>query len=530
MSISFAHIPASIRVPLFYAEMDNSAANIGNQPLNALLIGQMLPSGSATPNVAIPVSDPNSAIALFGQGSMLARMVRVYRNQDAGSCNLWCLPLRDNLEGAQATGSITVGGVASAAGTIALYVAGQVVDVVVQQGDTAATVASNMVLAINADADLPVTAHLGLAPGSIQPNSPVMLGNSPTLASSTPSAMITLMCRWIGLTGNDITVQDSFLGWSAGESLPPGITLTYPRPTLDGGGLDPLLNNTAIPAMGDTPFDFIIHPYAQAPVLDALQLELNDATGRWSYAKQIYGHAYTARRGLLSDLVAFGSTRNDQHHTIAAIDEDCPNPCWEYAAAYGGANAVDIANDPARPTQTTPLVGLLAPRAGQSFLLEERQSLLSFGVATSFIAGGQLCVERAITTYQQNAFGVADTSYLDSETLHTSAYVLRALKSVITSKYPRHKLADDGTRFASGQAIVTPSVIKGELCAIYGDLEFQGIVENLDTFKKYLIVERDVQDPNRVNVLFPPDYVNQLRVLAVLNQFRLQYPAAQIVP
>jgi len=36
-------------------------------------------------------------------------------------------------------------------------------------------------------------------------------------------------------------------------------------------------------------------------------------------------------------------------------------------------------------------------------------------------------------------------------------------------------------------------------------------------------VERDATNVNRLNVLFPPDYVNQLRVFAVLNQFRLQY-------
>ncbi len=530
MSISFSHIPASLRVPLFYAEMDNSAANIGSQTLNTLLMGQMLPTGSAVPDVVIPVSDPNSAIALFGQGSMLARMVQVYRNQDSGSCNLWCLPLRDGVEGSYASGSITLSGIASVAGTIALYFAGQVVYVAVQQGDAADRIATSMAMMINTDADLPVTATTGLPPGSIQPNYPVMQGNTPAIASSTPSALVRLRCRWPGLTGNEITLQDSFLGWTAGESIPSGITLMYSGPTLSGGTMDPVLNNTAISAMGDTPFDFIIHPYAQAMALDALQLELNDNTGRWSYVRQIYGHAYTARRGRLSDLVAFGATRNDQHHTIAAMDEACPHPAWEYAAAYGGANAVDIANDPARPTQTTPLYGILAPPAGKSFLFEERQSLLNFGLATSFVSGGQLCVERAITTYQQNAFGVSDTSYLDSETLHTSAYVLRALKSVITSKYPRHKLADDGTRFAAGQAIVTPSVIKGELCAIYGDLEYQGIVENLDTFKKYLIVERDSNDPNRLNVLFPPDYVNQLRVFAVLNQFRLQYPVSQIVP
>jgi phage tail sheath gpL-like len=60
--------------------------------------------------------------------------------------------------------------------------------------------------------------------------------------------------------------------------------------------------------------------------------------------------------------------------------------------------------------------------------------------------------------------------------------------------------------------------------AAYDTLMMLGIVENKEAFNTYLIVERDGLNPNRVNVLFPPDYVNQLRVFAVLNQFRLQYP------
>ena len=67
-------------------------------------------------------------------------------------------------------------------------------------------------------------------------------------------------------------------------------------------------------------------------------------------------------------------------------------------------------------------------------------------------------------------------------------------------------------------------MIKGELLATYRQLERAGIVENYETFlKQYLVVERDASDPNRLNTLFPPDYVNQLRVFAVVNQFRLQY-------
>jgi phage tail sheath gpL-like len=72
---------------------------------------------------------------------------------------------------------------------------------------------------------------------------------------------------------------------------------------------------------------------------------------------------------------------------------------------------------------------------------------------------------------------------------------------------------------------VTPKTIRGELIAEYESMERVGLVENLSTFAQYLIVERDEINPNRVNVLFPPDYVNQLRIVALRNEFRLQYSA-----
>jgi phage tail sheath gpL-like len=54
----------------------------------------------------------------------------------------------------------------------------------------------------------------------------------------------------------------------------------------------------------------------------------------------------------------------------------------------------------------------------------------------------------------------------------------------------------------------------------------QGLVENIEAFKEHLIVERNPNDPNRVDVLYTPDLVNQLRIFAVNAQFRLQYPQA----
>ena len=64
-----------------------------------------------------------------------------------------------------------------------------------------------------------------------------------------------------------------------------------------------------------------------------------------------------------------------------------------------------------------------------------------------------------------------------------------------------------------------------DLAAAYAEMEANGIVENAELFAQNLIVERDSSNPNRLNVLFPPDLVNAMRIFAVLAQFRLQYPA-----
>lgn len=492
MTISFNNTPANVRVPLFYAEVDASAAGYFSQQNRSLLIGHKLVGASAADNVPILVSTTDQARAVFGVGSMLARMHEVYRAND-GFGEIWCLPVPP-AAGAAATGTITYTGPATAGGTVALYIGAQKVQAGVSTGDAAAAVAASVAAAINADTTLPVTA-------------------------AAAAAVVTLTARHAGLVGNDIKVQHNFRGVAGGESLPLGVTAAVVA--MAGGAGSPTLT-TGLAALGDDEFDFVILPFSDATSLDAIKVLMNDSTGRWAWNRQIYGHAYVAQRGAFAALQAAGILRNDQHVTLAGMEPGVPSTVWDYVAAYGARNAVFINVDPARPTQTGELIGIL-PAPAPRFIQSERQTLLSSGIATSYTSGGAVRIERAITTYQKNLWGQGDPSYLDSETLHTLALILRRLRARITTKYPRHKLADDGTRFGAGQAIVTPSVIRGELIAEYADLEELGIAENAKAFKAALIVERNKNDPNRLDVLLPPDLVNQLRVFAVLAQFRLQY-------
>jgi phage tail sheath gpL-like len=226
-----------------------------------------------------------------------------------------------------------------------------------------------------------------------------------------------------------------------------------------------------------------------------------------------------------ADLLALNE--NDPHTTIAAL-EASPTPGFEIGAAFAGACAQSLKADPGRPCQGLELRGVMAPVLADRWTLTERQTLLADGIATCYVSAGDVVrVERSITTYTTAAGGAGDASMRDAQTLYLLAYLLRDLRSMVETKFGRHKLVSDGTRLGPGVAAVSPSTIKGAILARYRELEWAGLVENYDAFAAALVVERDGTDPNRVNVLYPPDLANMLIICAVLAQFRLQYPALQ---
>jgi phage tail sheath gpL-like len=197
-------------------------------------------------------------------------------------------------------------------------------------------------------------------------------------------------------------------------------------------------------------------------------------------------------------------------------------PCYEVAATAAAVAAYYGQIDPARPFQTLPLLGVLAPAQTNQFTLEERNLLLFDGIATQKVdSGGQVVIERLITMYQENTAGASDTAYLDVNTVLTLSYLRWDFRNYFMTKYPRHKLANDGTRFGAGQAILTPKAAKAEAVAKFRQWEELGLVEGADQFKRDLIVERNNSDPNRLDIMLPPDLVNQLVVTGVQIGFLL---------
>jgi phage tail sheath gpL-like len=493
MTIPFKNLPQNIRVPLFYAEVDNSRANTAQAVQRALIIGQIGSTATLTPNVPVISQGAAEAAASAGQNSMLALMTAAYRLNDTFG-EVWYLPLADDPAAVAATGSVQFTAAATANGTFYLYIGGVRYALPVLSTQTTAQLATALAALINADGACPVTA-------------------------SAASSTVTLTAVNKGPCGNDIDLRVNYRGTAGGEAAPAGLAWTLTQ--MSSGATAPSLT-AALANLGTQTFDFIVCPYTDTTSLDALKDLLNDATGRWSYAQQLYGHVFAAQDGSLGALTTFGTARNNQHETVLGFD-DSPTPAWLWAAALAGAAAVSLRADPALPLQTLVLRGVLPPPLQSRFVLTDRNTLLYDGISTFAVADdGTVMIENLITTYQKNAFGAPDNSYLEVETLFTLMAVLRTMRTAITSKFSRTKLAADGTRFAPGSAIVTPNMIRAELIAQYRQLEFDGLVQNGDAFKQGLIVQQNSSNPNRVDVLWPGTLIDQLRIFAVLAQFRLQ--------
>jgi len=164
---------------------------------------------------------------------------------------------------------------------------------------------------------------------------------------------------------------------------------------------------------------------------------------------------------------------------------------------------------------------VVAPSVVNRFDLTSRNTLLFTGISTfSTGSDGTVRLENLITTYQKNAFNQPDNSYLEIETMFQLMFMLRRLKTLVTSTFPRCKLAASVARLAPGTNVVTTAMIKSALVADYRDMEYNGLAQNSAAFEAGLIVQQNAQNHNRVDVLYDATIMNQLRIFAVLFQFR----------
>ena len=484
MTVSFNMIPGGLLTPGVNTEFDTSKSQQGPslQSHRALLVGQRLSTGTKAVGL-YQITSKSQGRQYFGPGSMLSAMIDKFIDENKIN-ELWAYALDDNGAGTAATGEIDFGGSSIEAGVYSAILAGRTYSIAVADGDTPTEICAAFVAAVTADADKQVTAAVN--------------GVDDTIAD------LTYVHK--GLVGNEIDIRQD-----PNVELP--VNLTAAITGFSGGLLNPVVTGL-VTAMGDVQYHDIGHPYNDAVTLPVLQTEMDD---RWGPIRQNDGHLYYAKRDSVSNLSSFAATRNTEHETCT----DCvgTNGPHEFAANLCAVGARELQADPARPLQTVPLRFVSAPATSELRTQGERNQLLADGISTIKSSAGVVYIERVRTMRKTNAQGADDSSLADLVRKATLSYIRYDFNTRILLKYSRHKLANDGTRFGPGQAVATPKTIKAEIVNMFEDWEFLGLVEGAAQFERDLIVERNTQSADQLDIQMPPDLINQLRVTATQIAF-----------
>lgn len=462
-NIAFDSIPSSIRKPGKYFEFNTKLA-VRTLPGNlqkTLIVGQKLATGSQAALTPVDIFSDAQAATYFGSGSIAYLMVRAAIKANPYLA-LTAIALDDAGAGVVATGTVTVTGPASGPGGISLNIGNQRVDIAVASADTATVIAAALVTQIGKQPDLPVTATSALG-------------------------VVTLTAKNKGTLGNGIKLSAS--------ATAAGVTTAVVA--LSGGLTDPDIT-TALTAVFAAGHNIIITPYIDQTSLTALRTHLDNASGPLEQrgAIGIYGHT-----GTLAQSTTLAGLINSGRISGCLLPGTTSLAC-EVAAAFGAVVASE--EDPARPLNLLSLTGIAAPPLANRLGRVEQENALYNGVTPLEVGPGEkVQIVRAITTYILDPQGIPDISLLDLTTIRTLDYVRKAARERISLRFPREKLSER-----------TAAKVRSELLDVLYKLEDLEIVEMVTANAAGVIVERDLQDPNRLDAKIPVDVVNGLHVFA----------------
>ncbi|MBY2918867.1 phage tail sheath subtilisin-like domain-containing protein [Rhizobium leguminosarum] len=491
-----SNIPAALTAPIFTFDVQ-SGGQFQNET-RMIILGHGLAGGSLAEGQISICNSRTDARVLCGAGSMLEAMfIAARRNSPAQE--IWIGRVADS--GTAEIRTITIGAPPAAGGQGILLIAGEAVSVELAAGLSANALATALAAAINGYYNR-------------------LTGMSLPFTASAATNVVTLTARHKGTyaTGLDLFVPildtvNAFAGLFTFATATPG------------AGTPSLSNILA--AMNDDPFEIIVSPFGDGTSLDTLNSFLGEVSGRWSYIQQLYGHAFYPKTDTSTNLVTFALARDTWHLTMIPRFSSGgfaePDYIWvaavvgRIAAWLGGGSNGDVSRN-----QSGLLVeGLSAPRDRAYWMdYATRDAMLKNGVSTWNVnRSGQVTIDKIITQ-QQTTNGAPDTTFRDIQTVYQLTYALKKFRADLAFEHSNKGIADSNP--LNLDALTTVKDIKATLFHSYKQMS--GVLENSEQALLNMVVERDTDNPSRVNMRLPLDVVNPLDILAglatVYGQFR----------
>lgn len=479
-------ISTEIEAPFVGTEIDGSGAQSDSpdKPKAAVCIGFRKSTGAVLEAVPFLVTSDEVADLAADRRSMLADMLRNFRKANP-TTELWGIAINEPSGGTAGTQTITPVGTATAAGTIIFRVGGYRISVDVAVGDDPTAIAASIAAAFQ------LADNAGL-PGT----------------TAAASGVATFTNSHKGAYEVKITV-----GGYPGETLPAGVSAVNIAAGATAAGA--MTITTATDVLGSRAYDRVVLGMHSDTILDSVEATL---AARWGANVELDGIAVCAHIGAsLSTITTYTAApaRNSPYSVVVAgPDTAFQAPAWRVAAIVAGL-------DLSEALCNTPRSGLvlpgIQPGTGTQFDLAQRSILIKAGASTLRVdAGGNVVIDRLVTTYQKNGAGAVDKLFQNVGTMAAIAYLRWLWRNRILLKYPRHLLGDDGAQAAPGVPLVTPSTMRAEAAAMHKEASDLGLLDSstLAAFLEALSVTRPTGDNNRLNVIMSPVFLAQFLKLA----------------
>lgn len=490
------NIPANIVAPIFAFDV-RSAGQFENES-RTIILGHASSAGSLAAGAIAPCNSSFDARILAGAGSMLESMYLKSR-ANAPAEEIWIANVADS--GTAEIRTLTIGSPPAAGGQGVIAIAGEPVAVELAPGATASAVSTAISAAINAYLNRFTRKSL------------------PFVATvATNVVTITALHKGTYATGLDIDIPVV----DGGNAFTGLITQATGTP----GAGTPNIGNV-LATMGDDAFDKIVCPFNDATNSGLLKTFLNETSGRWAFNKQIYGHAFLAKTDTTSNLTAYSLALDTWHLTTIPRFSSGGNgePEYEWLAAFVGRIAAWFgggANGDVSRNQTGLTVEGIKPPRDRAYWMNDyptRDAFLKSGLSTYNVSrGGDVQIDKIITHHQTTS-GVPDTTFRDIQKIGQMMYALRKFRAALAYEHSNKALADDNPD--NLDAITTPKAIRDTLFHTYQ--EMSGVLENAPAALENITVVRDTDNPNRVNVVLPLDFVNPLDIFAGLAKIYSQF-------
>ena len=494
-AIQLTGLAANDPVPGSYIQVSfaQGDASMGNATYSALIIASKSSSGSATADTMIygPTSSPplateNDAIALFGAGSPAHRMWRRFVAVNKTTPLYVICPAEAT--GTAPTGTITITGTATGAGTLRCYIGEDFVDVSVASGDAANTVAQNLANLINAQSWWAVSAP-----------------------ATTTGGVVPLTYKVKNMGG----AQGRY-GATVSSGI--GITVTPTASTkMTGGTANPTYTN-ALAAILPYRFYYIVaeDPAVLASTsanLAAIQTQIDSQALPLTGVRQRVFAGSVDTSFATNQGVALNSPRCEiiwSPDSDRRPEEIAATAAGVYALEEQGLNPRCNFSGYGLDTQSDLIWNLPSPRNGAAPTRTNMFAALNAGVTPIGVTltGQTYIVKRVSTKYQTS--GLSDYRIRDAHKVTVMDRFADDLQAKLVLNFSGRKIGNDpvqGQR-TPGPDVVTPTAIRAAVIQLLRDYEALDLIENVAATIAAMIVQRETVPTTRMGIRVPIDVID----------------------